>query len=179
MNYEKNNIKNLEKIIRKTNNNVLLFGATGFVGMHIIENFIKNDTGKIYCIVRDKNNKSAQERFGDILHFYFGSKLDKYLGNRIIAIRGNILKENFELSNKNYKNLIEDVDIVINSAAMVKHYGDEQKFIEINVNSTQNIINFCIENKKRLLQVSTLSVSGNASLDGSVEDRNKELKFTF
>ena len=176
---EKNNIKNLKEIINKTNNNVLLFGATGFVGMHIIDDFIKNDKGTIYCIVRDKNNKSAQERFIDILHFYFGNKLDKYIGNRIIAIKGNILKENFELSNKNYQNLIENVDVVINSAAIVKHYGDEQKFIDINVNSTQNIINFCMENNKRLLQISSLSVSGNASLDGNAEDRKYEEKMSF
>lgn len=176
---EKNNIRNLKNIECKKNNNILLLGATGFVGMHIIENFIKNDEGKIYCIVRDKNNKSAQERFTDILHFYFGTELDKYLGKRIIALKGNIFKENFDLSNKNYKNLIDEVNIVINSAAIVKHYGEEQKILETNVNSTKNIINFCIENQKRLLHLSTLSVSGNSSLDGEAQDREKEFKMTF
>ena len=176
---EKNNIKNLGKIITKTNNNVLLFGATGFVGMHIIKDFIINDQGTIYCIVRDKNNKSAVERFIDILHFYFGDKLDKYLGTRIIVVKGNVLKENFELSNKNYRNLKDNIDIVINSVAIVKHYGDEKKFIETNVGSTQNIINFCIEKNKRLLQISSLSVSGNASLDGNADDRILEEKASF
>lgn len=176
---EKNNIKNIKNIINNKNNNLLLFGATGFVGMHIIDSFIKNDSGKIYCVVRDKNNKSAQERFIEILHFYFGEKLDKYVGNRILILKGNILKENFELSNKNFNNLIEDVNIVINSAALVKHYGDEEKFIEINVNSTKNIIDFCKENKKRLIQISSLSVSGNSSLDGNSEDRKQEKEMTY
>lgn len=105
--------------------------------------------------------------------------MDKYLGNRIIALKGNIFKENFDLSNKNYKNLIDEVNIVINSAAIVKHYGEEQKILETNVNSTKNIINFCIENQKRLLHLSTLSVSGNSSLDGDAQDREKEFKMTF
>lgn len=176
---EKNNIKNIKNIITNKNNNLLLFGATGFVGMHIIDSFIKNDIGKIYCVVRDKNNKSAQERFIEILHFYFGEKLDKYIGNRIIILKGNILKENFELSNKNFNNLIEEINIVINSAALVKHYGDEEKFIEINVDSTKNIINFCKENKKRLIQISSLSVSGNSSLDGNAEDKEQEEEMTY
>ncbi len=176
---DKNDIKNIGTVVHKTGNNLLLFGATGFVGMHIIENLIKNDTGKVYCIVRDKNNSSAHERFMNILHFYFEDRLDKYIGDRIIPIKGNILKENFELSNKNYKRIIEDIDIVINSAAIVKHYGDEKKFMEVNVEATQNIINFCMENNKRLLQISTLSVSGNSSLDGNAEDRNQELQTTF
>ena len=176
---EKNNIKNIKNIINKKENNILLFGATGFVGMHIIDSFIKNDKGKIYCIVRDKNNKSAQDRFIEILHFYFREKLDRYIGNRILILKGNILKENFELSNKNFNNLIEDVNVVINSAALVKHYGDEDKFIEINVNSTKNIIDFCMENKKRLIQISSLSVSGNSSLDGGAEDKAQEEEMTY
>ena len=176
---EKNNIKNIKNIENKKNNNVLLFGATGFVGMHIIENFIKNDYGNIYCVVRDKNNKLAQDRFIEILHFYFGEQLDCYIGKRIFILKANIVKENFELSNKNYKNLVENVDIVINSAALVKHYGDEKKFTEINVTSIKNIIDFCIDNKKRFLQISSLSVSGNASLDGNAEDRSKEEKMDF
>lgn len=176
---EKNNVKNIKNIEHTENNNVLLFGSTGFVGMHIIYSFIKNDTGNIYCIVRDKNNKSAQERFMEILHFYFEDKLDKYIGKRIFIVKANILKENFELSNKNYKYLAENIDIVINSAAMVKHYGDEIKFIETNVNSTKNIIGFCMENKKRLIQISSLSVSGNASIEGNAQDRDAEEKINF
>jgi amino acid adenylation domain-containing protein/thioester reductase-like protein len=176
---EKNNINNLKNIEKNKNNNVLLFGATGFVGMHIIDSFVKNDNGKIYCVVRDKNNKSAQERFVEILHFYFGEELDKYIGNRILILKGNILKENFELSNKNFNNLIDNVNIVINSAALVKHYGDEEKFIEINVNSTKNIIDFCNEYKKRLIQISSLSVSGNSSLDGNAENRKQEEEMTY
>ena len=35
---ERNNMKNLENITYKSKNNILLFGATGFVGMHIIDN---------------------------------------------------------------------------------------------------------------------------------------------
>ena len=176
---EKNNVKNIKNIKNKNKNNVLLFGATGFVGMHIIESFIKNDLGNIYCIVRDKNDESAQDRFIERLHFYFGKELDQYIEKRIFILKANMLKENFELSNRSYKNLVENIDIVINSAALVKHYGDEKKFTEVNVTAIKNIMDFCMENNKRFLQISSLSVSGNASLDGNAEDRSKEEKINF
>ena len=44
-------------IITNQNNNILLLGSNGFVGIHILYRFIKKDTVNIYCIVIDKNNR--------------------------------------------------------------------------------------------------------------------------
>ena len=166
---EKNNQNKNFKVRKKTSNNVLLLGTTGFIGMHIIQSFIKHDSGKIYCIVRDKNKELAGNRFINILNFYFGKSLNKYIGKRIIVLNGNILKDNFGLSNKNIELLHNNVDIVINTAALVKHYGKESDFETVNVGSTNVAISFCKKYNKRLIQVSSLSVSGNDYL-GSTED---------
>lgn len=110
-----------------TNNNILLFGSNGFVGMHIIDSFIKHDSGTIYCIMRDKNGKGATNRFLDVLHFYFGKKLDKYIDTRIKVIKGDITKDNFGLCDRNYQEVIDNVSIIINAAANVKHFGNFDK----------------------------------------------------
>ena len=170
------------KIEHSTNNNVLLLGSNGFVGMHIINSFIKNDTGKIYCIIRDKNNKDALERFTTTLHFYFGDTLDKYINSRIFVIKGNITKPNFGISNSKFDNLINDISIVINAAANVKHYGNFDKFKSVNIDSSVNIIELCKTYSKRLLHLSTLSISGNMILDGTVSlkdvDKIKKVYFS-
>ena len=166
---EKNNQNKNFKVHKKTSNNVLLLGPTGFIGMHIIQSFIKHDSGKIYCIVRDKNKELAGNRFLNILNFYFGKSLNKYIGKRIIVLNGNILKDNFGLSNKNIELLDNSIDVVINAAALVKHYGKETDFENVNVGSTNVAISFCKRYNKRLIQVSSLSVSGNDYL-GSTED---------
>ena len=163
---EHNNIKEITNIVSKKNNNILLLGANGFVGMHILYNFIKYDQGNIYCVVRDKNKQSAYNRFVNILHFYFENELDKFLNKRIFVLNGNILKENFGLSSANIDILSKNIDIVINSAAIVKHYGNEKEFNDINIGSTNVAINFCKCYHKRLIHISSLSVSGNASLSG-------------
>ena len=176
-----NKIRLNYKITRKKHNNILLFGSNGFVGMHIISSFIKNDTGKIYCVMRDKNNNSALDRFVNTLHFYFGNELDSYINKRIFIIKGNITKENFDMSKTNFETIVKNTDIVINAAANVKHYGNFDKFKNINIDSTINVINYCKKHNKRLLHLSTLSISGNMFLDGAtpLKDINKSEKVYF
>lgn len=163
------------------NNNILLFGSNGFVGMHIIDSFIKNDNGIIYCIMRDKSGKGSLNRFLEVLHFYFGKTLDKYIDDRIIVMKGDIVKENFGLSNKNYEEIISKVSIVINAAANVKHFGNFDKFKNINIDASSRAIEFCKKYSKRLIHLSTLSVSGNMFLDGSMsyDSVNKSQKVSF
>lgn len=166
----KNDISNVSRIEKSDNNNILLFGATGFVGAHIVESFIKNDKGNIYCIVRDKNHKKAKDRFSEILNFYFENNLDEFIDKRIFVIKGDIYKENFNLTNAQIQEIIEKVNIVINSAAVVKHFGEENEFIDVNINATNNIIKFCKENEKRMIHISTLSISGNSILEGETQE---------
>lgn len=177
---EKNKKQFFYKMQKCTNNNVLLFGSNGFVGMHIIDSFIKNDTGKIYCIMRDKSGKGALNRFLEVLHFYFGKSLDKYIDDRIIVFRGDIVKENFGLANKNYEEVIKNVSTIINAAANVKHFGNFDKFKNINIDATSQSIDFCKKYSKRLLHLSTLSISGNMFLDGTVShDSQKKNEKTY
>ena len=154
-----------------TNNSILLLGANGFVGSHILYEFIKNDKGKAYCIVRDKNNETAKTRFLKVLHFYFGNELDSYLDTRIILIKANILKPYLGLPFDDFEKLMKNIDVVINTASMVKHYGSTEDFKKVNVDFTKSLVELCIQKKKRLLHISSLSVSGNLSLDGDFSSR--------
>lgn len=140
-------------------NNVLLTGATGFLGAHVLNEYMEKEKGNIYCIVRSKNNKNAEERLKIRLNFYFGDKYDKYIGNRIIVIDTDILNEDklkIDLSS-----IIDNIDFVIHTAACVKHYGDVKYFKDINIEGTKIISKICFENKKKLIHTSTISISGN------------------
>ena len=141
-------------------------GANGFVGIHILASLLTHDTGTIYCIVRSKNGISAYDRFMKVLHFYFGTNFDFQVGKRIQVVEGEVTKENFNLSHLTLAKLQEQITYVINAAAMVKHYGQVEKFNAINVDATRHILDFCLKYKKKLLHLSSLSVSGNMSLDG-------------
>ena len=162
--------------ISNSKNNVLLLGSTGFVGIHIVNSFIKNTCGKIYCIVREKGKISTKDRFINLLHFYFGKSLDKYIGKRIIILKGAVTKEQFALSDNDYNYISKNVDVVINSAANVKHYGNDNNFKGINIDSLNILTDFCLKYNKRLIQISSLSISGHM-LPSSLEDPN--ITYTF
>ena len=82
--------------------------------------------------------------------------------NRIKVIEGDIVKNStFGISNENLKEIVQNINVIINSAALVKHYGRQKDFEDINVKGTKNIIEFCKKYGKKLLHISTGSVSGN------------------
>jgi len=134
--------------------NVLLTGATGFLGSHIIDQFMKAETGKIYCLVR-----GGQERLAATLAFYFGEMYSNALGGRIVALEGDITQNNLPEIHP------RDVQTVIHTAATVKHYGPYSYFDRVNVQGTRNILNYVKQIGAKMLHISTISVSGNSLVD--------------
>ena len=155
-----NSIKNLKTIKEYKFKNLLLIGGTGYLGSHIIDAFMKDNLGTIYCLIRPKNNKSPAQRLSDILKFYYGDKYKNEIGKRIKILNGDLTKENLGLSEEDYAFVKGNIDVIINSGAIVKHYGLKKQFEDINVTGTQNIVSLCIKENIRLLHISTMSVSG-------------------
>ena len=110
--------------------NILLTGVTGFLGIHILDSFIKNESGIAYCIVRSEPGLSSDLRLQQKLHFYFGNKYDNLLGKRIITIDGDICKPGFGLEQDELFKLTDNVDVVINSAAKVSHYRNLSRILQ-------------------------------------------------
>ena len=154
------NTRNDEKIQEFHPRNILLTGVTGYLGIHILEEFLKNEDGKIYCIIRKEPGMSVTRKITQKLTYYFGDKYNKYIGDKIVLVQGNICQPNFGLSDKELLKISEEVDLVINSAANVAHFGVYDKFYDTNVKSVKYIIDFCKIFNKKFYQISTTGVSG-------------------
>lgn len=133
---------------------IILSGATGYLGMHILSEFIENMQGKIYCLVRKSNGEKACDRFKERLNYYFNSKYNELIGKRIIVIEHDGEKETLEDIET------QNVTHFINSLALVKHYGNFEEFYRVNVKNVEMMAQFCENNDIELIQISTLSVSG-------------------
>lgn len=48
-----------------------------------------------------------------------------------------MIVDNLGISSEDYEKLKQDVDLVIHSAANVKHYGDYNLFADVNIGGTQ------------------------------------------
>lgn len=146
------------KFERNTYKNIMLIGATGYLGMHLLYELINTTDAKITCIIRNKKEISATQRMQNSYKFYFNKKLPL---NRVEIIDSDVTKKNFGLLKEKYLELVNQIDLVINTAANVRYYGDYEKFKEINVDLPEHLSEFCLQHNTKFIHISTLGVSGN------------------
>ena len=157
---EKNTFKSFAMGENKDIGNVLLTGVTGFLGIHVLYEYIKNEDGIIYCMLRKGKFDSCEERLADLMDYYFDEDFTDLIGSRIILSEGDI-------TNSEDFNKLDDyhIDTLINCAAIVKHYTHDDYIFRVNVDGVVNGLNFAEANDATYVQISTTSV-----IDEYVED---------
>ena len=153
---------------------ILLTGGTGFLGVHVLKHLIDDTDKKIYCLLRG-GDISPDERLKSILMYYFESPHEELFGSRIFTVSGDITDRDSLMK------LAEiDFGAVINCAACVKHFVQDDILDRINWHGVENLIDLCVETGRRLVQVSTVSVAG-TSVNGafSVDKRIRENELSF
>ena len=143
--------------------NVLLTGATGFLGSHILCELLKRKAN-VVCLVR------SEEKLTNTLRYYFPKTYKNF--KYAVAI-GDIEKEKFGLSDADYTALAQKITMVIHTAANVSHAGHYSDFERTNVTGTMNVIDFCKAADAVLHHTSTASVHG----AGTVEQRRPDSTF--
>ena len=175
---KKNNL--LPNTIKKVSiGNILISGTTGFLGAHILDEFLKNESGIAYCIIRPESGITTRTKLINKLHYYFGKKYDKLIDERIKIIEMDISIDNFNLSSEELKTLSKNVDCVINSAAKVAHFGQYELFKKVNVDGVENLLKFCKKYNKKFYQISTVSISGTNLTDTVLENKKLFLEDNF
>lgn len=164
---EYNTPEHLGNIRHENIGNVLVTGATGFLGIHIVRELLAYGCEKIYCLVRKGNMKSVDVRLKMMFMYYFNDTFENEIGTKIIPIEGDITEKT--LSQKLEKC---DFDTVINCAASVKHFASDDLLDRVNVQGVKNLIDICTQYGKKLVQVSTVSIAGE-SVDGHIPDNVK------
>ena len=135
---------------------VLLAGATGFLGIHVLKELISGFDGKIFCFIRSKEGEAPENRLKQLLKFYFDDDFGGVFGSRLFIVEGDATDpralEDFEPSSAGFT--------VINCAACVKHFSKGDEIERINVGSVRNLVAWCLKHSVRLVHVSTGSVMG-------------------
>ena len=170
--YDEDRVENINELIGETCSNhisprpkqVLLTGATGYLGAHILRELLGNKI-EVVCLVRNP------QKLESVLKYYFPNECELM---RYKVVTGNIEKENLGLDAAEYDALCACVDTVIHTAANVHHTGHYEEFEKSNVVGTQNVIAFCEKSGAFLHHTSTASVSG----AGTVKQDNPNAVFT-
>ena len=153
-----NTLESFHKGSEQKLGNVLITGATGYLGIHILHELLSSDAEKIYCLVRGKDKESAESRFKTFLFYYFDSTYEEIIGERINIILGDVT-EDLSLLLEGIK-----IDTIFNCAAVVKHFAEGTEIEDVNIGGAQRCVEYCLAHGARLVHISTSSTRG-LSLD--------------
>ena len=156
--------ENLDEISGGRIGDVLLTGATGFLGVHVLKEVIDRGEGSITCLIRGNKKQSAKDRLKTMLMYYFGGSVDESAIERIQVIEADITEPDLV-------KILSDVhiDTIINCAAVVKHFAFDDSIEQVNHYGVKNLIEVALAHDAVLMQTSTLSVAGE-SVNGSVPE---------
>jgi amino acid adenylation domain-containing protein len=131
--------------------NVLITGATGYLGIHILRELIDSDAKNIYCLVRGKTQEKAESRLRTLLFYYFAQSFKDLFGTRLHIVLGDVTQD-IDTSLK--------IDTVFNCAAIVKHFSEGTEIEDVNIGGAQRCVDFCIKTGAKLIHISTASTRG-------------------
>ena len=170
---EENTLENFSKGELGEVGDILLTGVTGFLGIHILYEYLKSETGTAYCMLRKGRYNSCMDRLVDLMNYYFDEDLTDLIDSRVILSEGDITEID------DFKKLGEySIDTIINCAAMVKHYTHDDYIFKVNVDGVINGLKFAQSNNAKYIQISTVSVLA-PPLDEELEDEIKYDERTF
>ena len=133
---------------------VILTGANGFVGHHILEHFIKHTDWEIYCLDKLSYASSGHDRIRDI-DVFNDERVKIFTTDLCLPLQQGLIKE------------LGDISYIFHVAAdshVDNSISDPVPFVQNNVNSTLHILEYArqLPNLEKFIYFSTDEVYGSA-----------------
>ncbi len=147
---------------------ILLTGATGFLGAHLIRaifQYYPHDGLTIYCLVRAPSEKDALERIcANMLHYRcWNDKMKPYLR----PICGDISVPRPGLSEEDWNRLADEVEVIYHNAAILNFIYPYEYMKATNVDGTAQTLRLAGEGRAKYYHyVSSYSVYDTPDNDG-------------
>ena len=139
---------------------VLVLGATGFVGVHLLHEVLQETTASVHVLVRPGGAGPA-ERLRAAYTRFFSDDDFRWHQPRIHLLVGDAAQPHFGLAEQDYEGLAGRIDCVLNSAGKVDHVGRRDDFVGPNVSAVRQILEFAATGiAKDIHHVSTRGVMG-------------------
>ncbi|MFX3633963.1 MAG: amino acid adenylation domain-containing protein [Candidatus Pristimantibacillus sp.] len=142
--------------------NILLTGATGFLGSHLLKDLLETTSSNVFCIMRNADI----EKLKGIATGYFGESILAAF-DRVTVLNGDLSLPSLGLNESDIALLHVNIDSIIHCAANVNHFGNSKDFLDVNVESTKFLLNLAKKNENtRFHYISTMGILESLSLAG-------------
>ncbi|MGB8540276.1 MAG: SDR family oxidoreductase [Candidatus Acidiferrales bacterium] len=152
--------------------NILLIGATGFIGKVWLSNLLTDlpEIGRIFLLVRRNRTVTSLQRFQraieespvfEPLAERYGRGFAEFLRKRIEVVDGDVSKPGLGFAPEVRERIAQSVDVIVNSSGLTDFNPDLRDALAMNVRSTVHVLNFIREcDHAALLHLSTCYVIG-------------------
>ena len=131
---------------------VLLTGATGFLGRYLLLQWLRgmrrvDDT--VICLVRGESDAEARQRLAATFDSdpALRKEFETLAAERLRVVAGDKGQPRLGLDERTYEELAADVDLIVDSAAMVNGVLSYQELFGPNVVGTAELIRFALTSK--------------------------------
>jgi thioester reductase-like protein len=125
---------------------VLLTGATGFPGIHIVAEILGTTRAHLYCLVRPKRGETGLERIEkELRRFDLWSEDEAWQTawrDRLEAVEGDVSLPRLGLPDEIYEALAREVEVIIHGAAHVNFIYPYEALRDTNVLGLHELIRF-------------------------------------
>ncbi len=136
---------------------VLLTGATGFLGAFLLHDLLQQTGATVHCLVRAANAQQGLRRLRSNLQSY--ELWQEELAGRIVVVPGDLAEPRLGLSEAQFLVLARDIDAIIHNGALVNFVHPYAAHKAANVLGTQEILRLAALQRLQAVHfVSTLSV---------------------
>lgn len=118
--------------------NVLLTGATGFLGAFLLNDILRKTSYKVFCLVRAKDEESGMRRIKDNLSNY--EVWNDEFADRIEVVCGNLGQPLLGLSSEKFMKMANQIDMIYHNGANTNFLEPYQMLKAENVGGTQEIL---------------------------------------
>ncbi|MGY2397527.1 amino acid adenylation domain-containing protein [Pseudomonas sp. SDO5271_S396] len=137
---------------------VLLTGATGFVGIHLLKELLETSEALIHCPIRCDSPAAGLARLQQISERYHVQiRSDDWA--RVQVCVSDLAKANMGIEPATYAWLCTAIDVVVHSASAVNFIRHYSHMRADNVEGLRRVLRFCGDGKtKALMLMSTISI---------------------
>jgi thioester reductase-like protein len=128
---------------------VLLTGATGFVGMEVLARYLERSERRLIALVRADGPEAARARVDGVLENLFGPRRAREHRDRVEAVAADMTLPGVGLPTRLREQLAERVSTIVHSAASVSFTMPLQEAREINVAGTRHMLELAELTKER------------------------------
>ncbi|CAH2326043.1 fatty acyl- reductase 1 isoform X1 [Pelobates cultripes] len=133
--------------------NVLITGATGFMGKVLLEKLLRSCPGvkAVYVLVRHKAGQEPKDRVTEMLSCKLFDRLREEqpdCAKKVIAISSELTQPELDLSKQDQETLTETIEIVFHCAATVRFNESLRDAMQLNVIATQQMLHLAQRIKK-------------------------------